>query len=110
MPRWRKSYRFGFTGETLRLPESAVFNRQFPAIVDRRARGFDSTNGGASSLGLGVRAPTPSWGNLLEEAARFYRTNWTNVFFPDLIIYLASLALYLVGIGLRDMLDPKLGD
>jgi peptide/nickel transport system permease protein len=65
---------------------------------------------GLSFLGLGVRVPTPSWGNMLEEAARFYRTNWTNVFFPGLIIYLASLALYLVGIALRDALDPKLGD
>ena len=65
---------------------------------------------GLSFLGLGVRVPTPSWGNMLEEAARFYRTNWTNVFFPGLIIYLSSLALYLVGIALRDALDPKLGD
>jgi peptide/nickel transport system permease protein len=65
---------------------------------------------GLSFLGLGVRVPTPSWGNMLEEAARFYRTNWTNVFFPGLIIYLASLALYLVGIALRDALDPKLSD
>jgi ABC-type dipeptide/oligopeptide/nickel transport system permease subunit len=65
---------------------------------------------GLSFLGLGVRVPTPSWGNMLEEAARFYRTNWTNVFFPGLVIYLASLALYLVGIALRDALDPKLGD
>ncbi len=65
---------------------------------------------GLSFLGLGVRVPTPSWGNMLEEAARFYRTNWTNVFFPGLIIYIASLALYLVGIALRDALDPKLGD
>ncbi len=63
-----------------------------------------------SFLGLGVQVPTPSWGNMLEEAARFYRTNWTNVFIPGLMIYVTSLSLYLVGIGLRDALDPRLGD
>lgn len=61
-----------------------------------------------SFLGLGVQVPTPSWGNMLDEAARFYRTNWTNVFFPGFMIYITSLALYLVGIGLRDALDPRL--
>ncbi len=61
-----------------------------------------------SFLGLGIQVPTPSWGNMLDEAARFYRTNWSNVFFPGLMIYLTSLALYLIGIGLRDAMDPRL--
>ncbi len=61
-----------------------------------------------SFLGLGIQVPTPSWGNMLDEASRFYRTDWTNVFFPGLMIYITSLALYLVGIGLRDALDPRL--
>jgi len=61
-----------------------------------------------SFLGLGIQIPTPSWGNMLDEASRFYRTNWTNVFFPGLMIYLTSLALYLIGIGLRDAMDPRL--
>ena len=63
-----------------------------------------------SFLGLGIQVPTPSWGNMLEEASRFYRTNWTNVFFPGFMIYLTSLTLYLVGIGLRDALDPQLAE
>jgi ABC-type dipeptide/oligopeptide/nickel transport system permease subunit len=61
-----------------------------------------------SFLGLGIQVPTPSWGNMLDEAARFYRTDWTNVFLPGLMIYLTSLALYLIGIGLRDALDPRI--
>ena len=60
-----------------------------------------------SFLGVGVQVPTPSWGNMLDEAYRFYRTNWTNVFIPGFIVFTASLALYLVGDGLRDALDPK---
>jgi peptide/nickel transport system permease protein len=60
-----------------------------------------------SFLGVGVQVPTPSWGNMLDEAYRFYRTNWTNVFIPGFIVFAASLALYLVGDGLRDALDPR---
>jgi peptide/nickel transport system permease protein len=60
-----------------------------------------------SFLGVGVQVPTPSWGNMLDEAYRFYRTNWTNVFIPGFIVFTASLALYLVGDGLRDAFDPK---
>jgi len=61
-----------------------------------------------SFLGLGIQVPEPSWGNMLNEAQRFYRTNWTNVFFPGFMIYITALVLYLVGIGLRDALDPRL--
>ena len=60
-----------------------------------------------SFLGVGVQVPTPSWGNMLDDGYRFYRTNWTNVFIPGFIVFVASLALYLVGDGLRDAVDPK---
>jgi peptide/nickel transport system permease protein len=63
-----------------------------------------------SFLGLGVQVPTPSWGNMLDEAQRFYRQQWQNVFIPGLMIYISALCLYLVGIGLRDALDPRLTD
>ena len=65
---------------------------------------------GLSFLGLGVQVPTPSWGNMLNEAQRFYRTAWTNVLIPGMFIFGTSLVLYLVGIGLRDALDPRLSE
>jgi ABC-type dipeptide/oligopeptide/nickel transport system permease subunit len=61
-----------------------------------------------SYLGLGVRAPTPSWGNMLQESKQFFRTNWTLVFIPGFTIYIAALSINLVGVGLRDALDPHL--
>ena len=61
-----------------------------------------------SFLGLGVRPPTPSWGNMLQEARQFYRIAWTFVFFPGLLIYLTVLCINLVGNGLRDALDPRI--
>ena len=60
-----------------------------------------------SFLGIGVQVPTPSWGNMLDEAARFYRTNPWNVVYPGLIVFVSALSLYLVGDGLRDAFDPK---
>ncbi|MGH2535710.1 MAG: ABC transporter permease [Thermomicrobiales bacterium] len=71
--------------------------------------GFILTEAVLSFIGLGVRIPTPSWGNMLEEANQFYRQNWTNVFFPGLLIYITVLSINLVGNGLRDALDPRLG-
>jgi len=63
-----------------------------------------------SFLGIGVQVPTPSWGNMLDEAARFYRTNPWNVVYPGLIVFVSALSLYLVGDGLRDAFDPKRTD
>ena len=63
-----------------------------------------------SFLGFGVQVPTPSWGNMLGEAQRFLRSNPTNLLIPGLMIYVTSLCLFLVGTGLRDAFDPRLGD
>jgi peptide/nickel transport system permease protein len=63
-----------------------------------------------SFLGFGVRIPVPSWGNMLEVAKDYYSRSWTNVFIPGFAIYLTVLAINLVGNGLRDALDPRIGD
>ncbi|MGE3798498.1 MAG: ABC transporter permease [Thermomicrobiales bacterium] len=61
-----------------------------------------------SYLGLGVRTPNPSWGNMLQDAKQYVRTNWTLVFIPGFMIYITVLCINLVGSGLRDALDPRL--
>jgi peptide/nickel transport system permease protein len=61
-----------------------------------------------SYLGLGVRPPQPSWGNMLQDAKQFVRQSWTLVFIPGFMIYIAVLCINLVGSGLRDALDPRL--
>lgn len=63
-----------------------------------------------SYLGIGVQPPTPSWGNILYEHQnyQYLRTAlWTNIY-PGLAIFMAMLAFYFVGDGLRDALDPRL--
>jgi peptide/nickel transport system permease protein len=61
-----------------------------------------------SYLGLGVRPPQPSWGNMLQDAKQFVRQSWTLVFIPGFMIYITVLCINLVGSGLRDALDPRL--
>lgn len=63
-----------------------------------------------SYLGFGVQIPTPSWGNMLQEAYAFIGLSWTYAFLPGLFIFLSALAFNLLGIGLRDALDPRLNN
>ncbi|CAA2160681.1 putative D,D-dipeptide transport system permease protein DdpC [Methylobacterium brachiatum] len=63
---------------------------------------------GLSFIGLGVRPPTPEWGILVAEGARFITTGkWWLVAFPGLALMLSVLCFNLMGDGLRDILDPR---
>lgn len=57
-------------------------------------------------LGLGVRAPTPTWGNIMSEA-NTYITLAHYWFFPALAIMLTTLGINFLGDGLRDAFDPR---
>jgi len=61
-----------------------------------------------SFLGLGVRAPTATWGNMLEGAYNYIDQGvyWLWLF-PGLLILLIVLSINFVGDGLRDALDPR---
>lgn len=72
--------------------------------------GLIITEATLSYLGFGVRIPTPSWGNMLNEAYTFLALSWTYAFLPGLMIFLAALSFNLLGIGLRDALDPRLNN
>lgn len=63
-----------------------------------------------SFLGMGVQAPIPSWGNMLESARNMrYIMNcpwlWAP---PGIAILLSVLSINLIGDGLRDAFDPRL--
>ncbi len=60
-----------------------------------------------SFLGLGVIAPTPSWGAMLNDARNHLFDAPHMVFFPALAIMAAVLAFNLLGDALRDWLDPR---
>jgi peptide/nickel transport system permease protein len=62
---------------------------------------------GLSFLGLGIKAPTASWGNLLSGAAEYYLTQPWLMVWPGLAVLFATLAFNLLGDGLRDAFDPR---
>lgn len=67
------------------------------------------TEAALSYLGLGVQPPTPSWGNMLQDAQNFtvlLKAPWYPAF-PGLLILITVLCCNFVGDGLRDALDPK---
>jgi len=72
--------------------------------------GLIITEATLSYLGFGVKIPVPSWGNMLQEAYQFISLSWSYAFFPGLAIFLAALSFNLLGIGLRDALDPRLNN
>jgi peptide/nickel transport system permease protein len=62
---------------------------------------------GLSFLGIGIQDPTPSWGNLLEQAPQFYlQVPWL-MLWPGLAILITTLSFNLLGDGLRDAFDPR---
>ena len=64
---------------------------------------------GLSFIGLGVQQPTPEWGIMVAEGARFISTgNWWLVATPGFALMIAVLFFNLLGDGLRDILDPRM--
>lgn len=68
------------------------------------------TEAGLSFLGLGIKPPTPSWGNMINEAQQLTIIEskpwlWLG---PGLMITLSVLAINFIGDGLRDALDPRM--
>lgn len=60
-----------------------------------------------SFLGLGVPAPTPSWGAMLDEGRNYITTGWWLALFPGTAILVVVLVINLIGDWLRDVLDPR---
>ena len=62
---------------------------------------------GLGFLGLGAQPPSPEWGAMISEGRKFILDHWWVATVPGLAIFTVSLALNLLGDGLRDVLDPK---
>ena len=59
-------------------------------------------------LGLGIGPGEAEWGLMVREGSRgIINGQWWLTLFPGLFITLTVGAFYLVGDGLRDVLDPK---
>ena len=61
-----------------------------------------------SLLGLGIQPPDPSIGQMIRQAIDYLEANWSQVFFPSLVLTALVLSFSFVGDGLRDALDPQM--
>ena len=91
-------------GKTARLRLKDTHNRELSLLLRSVAEA------GLSFLGLGIRPPTPSWGLMLGESFQFARGYYYMVLFPAVLVALTMLGFTLMGDGLRDALDPRMGD
>jgi peptide/nickel transport system permease protein len=60
-----------------------------------------------SFLGVGIRPPTASWGQMISDASPIFNTAWWYMVFPGVALLLTVLAFNLLGDGLLDALNPR---
>jgi peptide/nickel transport system permease protein len=60
-----------------------------------------------SFLGVGIRPPTASWGQMIANATPIFNTAWWYMTFPGVALLLTVLAFNLLGDGLQDALNPR---
>ena len=86
-----------------------IFPHLLPTVLVYATLGISTTvllEATLSFLGIGVRPPTPSWGNIIFENQTYFITAPWLVFIPGVAIILLALAFNLLGDVLRDELDP----
>ncbi len=81
-------------------PLCIILSMDIPVVIMLEA--------GLSYLNLGVRPPTPSWGNVLYDGYTSIRSSSTLVIAAGAPLVLATLGFTFLGEGLRDALDPRL--
>lgn len=82
----------------------------FTAVtLTRGIGGLILAESGLSFLGLGVRPPAPTWGNMLTDSQQYYATEGAAhfIFLPGMLIFVTVLCLYVLGDGVRDAFDPQ---
>ena len=81
-------------------PLIIVLSMDIPVVIMLEA--------GLSFLNLGVRPPTPSWGNMLFDGYTSLRQSPVLVIAAGVPLILTTLGFTFLGEGLRDLLDPRL--
>jgi peptide/nickel transport system permease protein len=82
-------------------PLLVYFTLLMPAYVSAEAA--------LSYLGVGIKNPTPTLGNVLSYAVPYAEADFVYFFAPALMIALIVISFNLFGDGARDALDPKSG-
>ena len=94
-----------------RIMLTQIFPNAFPPLIVGLTMGIGGVvlgEAGLSFLGIGVQAPTPSWGNMVMDGQRFLMTNPLLSLIPGFAIMLLVFGFNMVGDGIRDAIDPRL--
>jgi peptide/nickel transport system permease protein len=68
---------------------------------------YIATEAGLSFLGVGVRPPTPSWGQMIASAVPWYAAEPLYFLIPGGFLFATVLAFNVLGDAVRDALDPR---
>ena len=98
-------------------PMRQIFRYILPNILGQQVVSITAAIPGAifmeaylSFIGLGIKSPMTSWGQLSQIGSSVFRTSPYQLWIPGALISVAILAFYLFGNSLRDALDPHLRD
>ncbi len=80
-------------------PILVYFTLTMPAYISAEAA--------LSFLGVGVKPPTPTLGNILSDATTYYDSDFAYFIIPAFVLATVVVSFNLLGDGLRDALDPK---
>jgi peptide/nickel transport system permease protein len=68
---------------------------------------YVTTEAALAFLGVGLSDPTPDWGVMIQNGAKYYQDDITFMVFPGLTMVIFVVAFNLLGDSVRDALDPK---
>ncbi len=110
-----KEQGFAESARAIGLPPRLVVIRHLvpsamsPVLVSAAlsVAGMIGAEAGLSFLGLGIRPPTPSWGNMISGGQDALLVAWWVAFFPGALLALTLVSFSLFADGIRDSLDPK---
>lgn len=71
-----------------------------------RVGGYIATEASLSYLGLGLRPPAVSWGQMVSDGQAYLRTAFHVLLFPSIFLAITILAFVLAGEALREALNP----
>jgi peptide/nickel transport system permease protein len=80
-------------------PLLVYFTLTMPAYISAEAA--------LSFLGVGIKPPTPTLGNILTDSVSYSQSDFFFFFTPAFLLALVVLCFNLLGDGLRDALDPR---
>jgi peptide/nickel transport system permease protein len=106
---------FVMAARALGAPRAALLAREIlpnltgPVLVvaTMSIPGYIATEAGLSFLGVGVRPPTPSWGQMIASAVPWYAADPWYFLIPGVALFVTVLAFNVLGDAVRDAIDPR---